>query len=259
MQIVGDHEFALRNAPKSYAWEISQDGHLWRPLAGAAQIDERRLYRLHRLPRAERGRFIRLNIQAAHGDFPVVREIEIWPDPQAPILFPDWVVAVNVTHDSRLPGEGQAFIPLAKSCAGGHSLQAQQIWLTDLCDTFLAAEPRPLCGFLSGSYRDWCEVNREHWRGVQEVLSDKRLPLWASCGGARFGARRGIRRGEILGLPALPRPRPSQDAPVHAHRTPLRAAGVREVRSLRIRARSHARPQARAMTRCSLDCLKSSR
>ncbi|MCU0979879.1 MAG: discoidin domain-containing protein [Pirellulaceae bacterium] len=131
LQIVGDHERTLRNAPKSYTWEISQDGHSWRPLAGAAQNDERRLYRLHRLSRAERGRFIRLNIQAAHGDFPVVREIEIWPDPQAPVLFPDWVVAVNVTHDSKLPGEGQAFVPLAKSCVGGHALQAQQIWLTD--------------------------------------------------------------------------------------------------------------------------------
>jgi hypothetical protein len=115
----------------------------------------------------------------------VIREVEFRPDPFAVVPFPDWIVAVNVTHDGKLPGEGQQFFPLAKSCAGWESLQAQQIWLTDFCDGFLAADPRPLCGLLSGSYRDWCDVNREHWRGVQEVLSGKRLPLWASCGGAQ--------------------------------------------------------------------------
>ena len=35
LQIVGDHEFVLHNAPKSYAWEISDDGQSWRPLVGA--------------------------------------------------------------------------------------------------------------------------------------------------------------------------------------------------------------------------------
>jgi hypothetical protein len=185
LQVVGDHEFVLRNAPRSYVWEGSDDGAQWRPLGGASQVDERRIYRLHRLARPESVRFIRLSIQAAHGDFPVVREVEFSPDPNAVVPFPEWIVAVNVTHDSALPGEGKEFAPLAKSCAGWESLQAQQIWLTDFHDAFLAAEPRPLCGFLSGSFRDWCEVDREHWRGVQEVLRGQRLPIWASCGGAQ--------------------------------------------------------------------------
>jgi hypothetical protein len=46
-------------------------------------------------------------------------------------------------------------------------------------------EPRPLCAFLSGSFKDWCEVNRNDWRGAQEVLKRKKLPIWASCGGAQ--------------------------------------------------------------------------
>jgi len=185
LQVVGDHEFVFRNAPKRYDWEISDDGEHWRPLPGAAQPNERRLYRLHRLARAERVRFIRLNIREVHGDFPVVRQVEFYPDPEVAVPFPDWVVAVNVTHDGRLPGEGKEFVMVAKSCPGWESLQAQQIWLTDFCEEFLAAEPRPLCGLLSGSFQDWCEVNREHWRGTQEVLRGKHLPMWASCGGAQ--------------------------------------------------------------------------
>lgn len=50
---------------------------------------------------------------------------------------------------------------------------------------FLKIEPRPLCAFLSGNFTDWCEVDRRAWRGVEQVLRRKHLPLWASCGGAQ--------------------------------------------------------------------------
>lgn len=183
LQVHGDHEFVLRHAPKTYVWELSMDGQSWRPSGGLSQTNERRLFRLHRLTRVETARFARLRISEAHGGFPVLREVEFYDSPEAVVAFPDWVVAVNVTHDATLPGHGQEFIPLAKSADS--ALQAQQVWLTDFRDDFIAAEPRPLCAFLSGSFKDWCEVNREHWRGVQQVLRGRRLPLWASCGGAQ--------------------------------------------------------------------------
>lgn len=145
--------------------------------------NERRIFRLHRLARAERARFLRLDIRSAHDDFPALREVEFYAATNAVVPFPDWIVSVNVTHDPALPGHGQEFIPLAESCDA--TLQAQQVWLTDFTEEFIGAEPRPLAAFLSGSFKDWCEVNREHWRGVQEVLRGRKLPLWASCGGAQ--------------------------------------------------------------------------
>jgi len=92
---------------------------------------------------------------------------------------------VNTTDKADLPGEGRQFIPLAKSCRGWDKLQAQQIWVGTFDNSFVGAEPRPLCAFLSGNFKDWCEVDRSGWRGVEEVLKARRLPLWASCGGAQ--------------------------------------------------------------------------
>jgi hypothetical protein len=64
-------------------------------------------------------------------------------------------------------------------------LQAQQVWLGSFDEAFVNVEPRPLCAFLSGNFRDWCEVSRDPWRGTQSVLKRGRLPMWASCGGAQ--------------------------------------------------------------------------
>ena len=122
-------------------------------------------------------------MDGVHGDFPVVREVEFHGTTNAAVNFPDWVVAVNVTHDGTLPGHGHEFIPLARRASEG--IKAQQVWLVDFHDDFVGAEPRPLCAFLSGSFKDWCEVDREHWRGVQGLLRGRRLPMWASCGGAQ--------------------------------------------------------------------------
>jgi hypothetical protein len=38
---------------------------------------------------------------------------------------------------------------------------------------------------LSGNFKDWCQVDRETWRGTAEVLKADALPMWASCGGAQ--------------------------------------------------------------------------
>lgn len=185
LQVVGEHSFVFRQAPRRFVWQRSEDGMHWSDLPGTAITNEQRLYRIHRLASAVTTRFLRLDIATVAGEFPTLREVEFYADPQAAIAFPDWIVAVNVTHDSKLPNHGQEFIPLAKSAAGGAALQAQQVWLDVFHEEFLKAEPRPLCAFLSGSFKDWCEVDRTTWRGVQEVLRNGNLPMWASCGGAQ--------------------------------------------------------------------------
>jgi len=185
LQIVGDHDFVLRNAPSQSVWQRSDDGLTWSDLRGTAVTNDGRLFRIHRLSHVVRARYLRFNITAVTGQYPTLREVEFYSETNAPVPFPDWIIAVNTTHDSALPNHGQEFIPLAKSCSGWEELQAQQVWLGSFNEQFLRIEPRPLCGFLSGNFKDWCEVDRENWRGTQEVLRNKNLPIWASCGGAQ--------------------------------------------------------------------------
>jgi hypothetical protein len=183
LQVVGDHAYALRNAPRNFVWQASADGRSWEDLKETSITGERRLFRLHRLGAARRVRGLRLRIDAAEGTFPTLREVEFYADPKAKVPFPPWAVVVTTTGDRGVPAEGKQFIPLAKACAP--KLEAQNVWLGDFHEAFLAVEPRPLCAFLSGNFIDWCQQRREHWRGVQEVLQKGHLPMWASCGGAQ--------------------------------------------------------------------------
>ena len=185
LQVLGDHAFVLRNAPRSYFWQGSADGVQWNEISETRAESETRIFRLLRFKEPRRVRFLRLQISEAAGEFPTLREVEFYPTTGAKIDFPPWCVAVNTTHDPRLPNHGQEFIPLAKSCPGWEKLEAQQVWLGTFDESFLAEEPLPLCAFLSGNFKDWCEVDRLSWRGVEEVLRQKNLPLWASCGGAQ--------------------------------------------------------------------------
>ncbi|HZJ14077.1 MAG TPA: discoidin domain-containing protein [Chthoniobacteraceae bacterium] len=185
LQIVGDHAFIFRHSPQRYVWQASDDGGTWRDLEETAQTHESRCYRIIRLKEAHEVRALRLRIDAAEGGMPVLREIEFFPETQTRVEFPDWIVAVNTTDDRRLPNHGQDFIPLAQSCDGWAALQPQQVWLGEFDAAFVSAEPRPLCAFLSGNFKDWCEVDRETWRGTAEVLKACILPMWASCGGAQ--------------------------------------------------------------------------
>lgn len=182
-QVLGDHPFVLRNAPRHYAWQASLDGQHWFELFGAVTSPEERIYRVLRATRPRLARFVRLTVSDVVGDRPTLREVVFHEDPEDRVDFPEWMVVVNVTHDRRLPGEGEQFIPLARGVAPGFA--AQQIWLTAFTPEFLSAEPKPLCAFLSGSFKDWCEVDRSHWRGVESALRDGRTPMWASCGGAQ--------------------------------------------------------------------------
>jgi hypothetical protein len=184
--VVGDHDVALRNAPAKYVWQSSSDGRTWEDIGETRVEDERRMFRLHRLKRPRQVRALRLAISAAaEGAFPVLREVELFADPKAEVRFEPWAVVVCTTGEKKVPGEGSAFVPLARGCKGWDNLQAQNVWLGDFQEQFLAVEPRPLCAFLSGNFIDWCQQDRSHWRGVAEVLKNGDLPMWASCGGAQ--------------------------------------------------------------------------
>jgi hypothetical protein len=185
LQIAGDHDFVLRHGPVRYVWLTSGDGRIWRKLEETKCDNETRTFRLHRLKKTRNVLALRLQMETESGEAPVLREVQFFESSKARVAFPPWAVVVNTTHDKTLPGHGQEFIPLARSCAGWTNLQAQQICLETFNETFLAVEPRPLCAFLSGNFKDWCEVDRGQWRGAAGVLRRKTLPMWASCGGAQ--------------------------------------------------------------------------
>jgi hypothetical protein len=186
LQIMGDHALALRNAPRQYVWQASADGKAWEELPETAVPDERRMFRLHRLQAARTVAALRLVIHTASaGAFPTLREVEFFADRHAVVQFPPWAVVVTTTGEKRVPSWGCEFITLARRCKGWENLPAQNVWLGDFCEAFLAVEPQPLCAFLSGNFIDWCQQQRAHWQGVAEVLRNGHLPMWASCGGAQ--------------------------------------------------------------------------
>jgi hypothetical protein len=185
LQIAGDHDFVLRHGPVHCVWLASEDGRTWVKLEETERDNETRTFRLHRLRKVQNVVALRLQMATPSGEAPVLREVQFFESPKARVAFPPWAIVVNTTHEKTLPGHGQEFIPLARSCAGWTNLQVQQICLETFDEEFLAAEPRPLCAFLSGNFKDWCEVDRGRWRGTAGVLRRKNLPMWASCGGAQ--------------------------------------------------------------------------
>jgi hypothetical protein len=188
LQIIGDDRLLLQNAPRKYVWQASLNGQSWSDLEETATTAERRMYRLHRLKSPRRLQYLRLKIDQVHGEFPALREVEIYDDPHVKVAFPDWIAAV-ATIDRReweaQRGEGRAFIPLAQGCPGWEHLQAQYLWLDSFDEDFVSAEPRPLCAFLSGNFSDFCQKDRTLWRGIDQIVKGGRLPIWAACGGAQ--------------------------------------------------------------------------
>jgi hypothetical protein len=185
LQVHGDDPTIFRNAPRRYVWQGSLDGMTWRDLEGTDIRYERRLFRVHRLRKADRFQYLRLRILQAEGRYPTLREVEFYAETAATIPFPEWAVLLSTTGNPRLPVSGPAFLSLARSCKGWGHLQAQEVWLGDFDESFVAAEPPPLCALLSGNFIDWCQQKRANWRGVQEVLKKGHLPMWAACGGAQ--------------------------------------------------------------------------
>lgn len=186
LQILGDHEFVFAHAPSSYTWQASRDGEHWFSLSKPTTPEDR-CYRVWRFPHRPEARYIRFWVPESESSLQeiVLREVELYSDPQDAVTFPPWILAVNVTHDPRLPGHGQEFIPLAQSSSPEMQLQAQQVFLTSVRPDFLKSEPKPLAVFLSGSFKDWCEVDRQQWKGIEQVLRQRSVPMWASCGGAQ--------------------------------------------------------------------------
>jgi hypothetical protein len=183
LQILGDHDFVFQHAPRKYRWLGSLDGLDWKPIQGGTVTNEQRLFRFLPFPESPELRFARMEILEASGDFPALREVSFFASTNMP-RFPEWIVVVNATDNPKLPGEGREFIPLARRASKGF-IPAQQVWLDRFNDAFLETEPRPLCAFISGSFKDWCEVRRDDFRGMAEVLKSGQLPIWASCGGAQ--------------------------------------------------------------------------
>jgi hypothetical protein len=188
LQIVGDDPLLLQNVPHRYVWQASLDGRAWTDLNETAVDSERRLYRLHRLRTPRRLQYLRLRISAALGEFPVLRHNDVYDKVDARVDFPDWIVAVGTIDRpewEKKKGEGKQFVPLARSCPGWENLQAQCVWLDSFDEKFVSAEPRPLCAFLSGNFSDFCQKERDVWRGTDEIVKAGHLPIWAACGGAQ--------------------------------------------------------------------------
>jgi hypothetical protein len=186
LQVHGDRPNVLSDAPRRYRWQASLDGRTWQELQGTEVREERRMYRVHRLAGASRAAWLRLMIDECVGDAPALREVEFYAAPAAKIEFPDWIIAVSTaTQDRSLPGFAAGFERLVRECPGWENTPLQHVWLGDFDQSFVAAEPHPLCALLSGNTMEWCQQAREPWRGVQEVLSRRNLPIWAACGGAQ--------------------------------------------------------------------------
>lgn len=185
LQINSDDPHQLKNAPRNYSWQVSDDAEHWTILRETVVLLESRLFRIHRLKQAVITKHIRLVVNVSHGSAPALREVEFYPAIDAEIPFPDWIVAVSSDEDPDNVSLGMPFIWLARLCDGWERTPAQTIWHGDFEPDFAFAEPRPLCAFLSGSFLEWCQCRREPWRGVQEVLKSRRLPMWGACGGAQ--------------------------------------------------------------------------
>jgi hypothetical protein len=176
----GAHDFVLTGNPARSAWQWSRDGKNWTHIPGTSITNDARLLRLHSLQEPIQTKYLRLQFDQglASGDAIFDSKSES-RDPER------FILVVNSTHDSKLPGHGQEFIPLVRSIPGWETTRAQQVWVPDFNSALVKADPKPIAVFFSGSFKDWCEVDRSHWRGVEDVLKKETVPMWASCGGAQ--------------------------------------------------------------------------
>ncbi len=171
-------------------WQWSTDAKTWHDLEETETKRERRMFRIHRLSKACWVQYLRLMIFESLGGCPTLREVEFRDDPSAKIKFSDWVISVSSTDSSELPaGKGtfweNLFVKLLHQCEGWENGLIQQMWIGDFDKSFVSAEPQPLCAFFTGCAAPWCKRTREPWRGVQEVLKHRNLPMWGACGGAQ--------------------------------------------------------------------------
>jgi hypothetical protein len=184
LQRNGSHELVVTNGPVRSWWEFSGDGTNWLEIPnGRTETRDVRLLRLLRVESPIRAKFLRLHFRG--GKSPEARGVAIFDEAPQFAELDRWILIVNSTDDRRVPNHGQEFWPLARSVPGWEGLKAQQVWVGNFNRALVEVEPRPLAVFFSGSFKDWCEVDRADWRGVAEVLRTNRVPIWASCGGAQ--------------------------------------------------------------------------
>ncbi len=186
LQINGDHDVRLQNAPRNYVWQWSHDGQLWNNIRETVIRHEKRLFRIHRLKEPIETAYLRCKIFLSEGLAPALREVEFFAAVDADIPFDDWIVSIGSVEDRDRTFSDTRFIDLARQCTGWEKVPAQLIWHGDVDAEYVATEPRPLCAFLSGSFLEWCQRSREPWRGVQDVLRRRTLPMWGACGGAQI-------------------------------------------------------------------------
>lgn len=184
LQRNGSHELVVTNGPASSWWEFSGNGTDWREVPnGRVETKDGRLMRLLRMEGPIRAQFLRLHFRG--GSSAEARGVAVFDEAPGFAELERWILIVNSTDDRRVPNHGQEFWPLARSVPGWEELKAQQVWVGNFNRALVEAEPRPLAVFFSGSFKDWCEVDRADWRGVGEVLKTNIVPIWASCGGAQ--------------------------------------------------------------------------
>ncbi len=186
LQINSDDPFYLKHAPRNYSWQVSDDGENWTILRETVVLQETRLFRIHRLKQTVRTNHIRLVVNLSHGAAPALREVEFYAAVDAEIEFDDWIVAVSSDEDPENISIGMPFVSLARQCEGWENVTAQTLWHGDFDEEYVRIEPRPMCAFLSGSFLEWCQCRREPWRGVEQVLKNRGLPMWGACGGAQI-------------------------------------------------------------------------
>lgn len=186
LQITGVHPYQLKNAFRNDAWQVSDDGEAWTMLHETVVIRETRRFRIHRLQQAITPKKIRLVVKLSHSAALAPREVEFDSAVDAEIAFSAWIVAVSSDEDPDKVSLGIPVISLARLCEGWLKAPAQTIWCGDFDPRFAFTEPRPLYAFLSAILLEWCQCSRKPWRGTQEVLKCRRLPLWGACGGAQM-------------------------------------------------------------------------
>lgn len=175
------------NAPLDYIWQYSNDGTTWTNIDETLVEFEPRIFRIQRFASPITAKYFRLNITDCFGLYPTIREIEFYDSTTANISFPNWLVAVDITNEIDGPyGNTEWFFDRARQCTGWTDVQGQQIWVPIFCESYLNVEPYPLCVFVSGSFDEWCQVSRDYFSGMSEVLTNGNVPMWASCGGAQL-------------------------------------------------------------------------
>ena len=161
LQVNGQSGDVLACGPRDYIWQFSNDGDMWSDLKETHIVNEQRAFRVHRLEHAVEARWFRLRIDAATtvAEGPVLREIEFYPETDSRVTFPDWVLSVNIT-DRPASRDGLGHVDVLRAAVPDEKVLAQHVDVSSVTPEYVSVEPRPLCMFLSGSYRDWCEVDR---------------------------------------------------------------------------------------------------